>query len=75
MFAQVIDILLRLLVAGLIVYFDAKLLAGHHVHSPAGKAVLGVVLLCGFGVAVAAGVVRQVFAVELYRTATPASTT
>ena len=64
-----------LIIPGLIVYFDAKLLAGHHVHSPAGKAVLGVVLLCGFGVAVAAGVVRQVFAVELYRTATPASTT
>jgi len=28
------------------------------------------VLLCGFGVGIAAGVVRQVFAVSLYRVAT-----
>ena len=52
----------------------AKLLSGGHVHSLAGKAVLGAVLLCGFGVAVGASVVRQVFAVELYRSAAPSAT-
>jgi hypothetical protein len=36
----------------------------------AGKALLGVVPLCGFGVGVAVTVIRQVFAVSLYRSAT-----
>jgi hypothetical protein len=62
---------LALLVPGLLFYADAKLLGGGHVHSLAGKTVLGAVLLCGFGVAVGASVVRQVFAVELYRSAAP----
>jgi hypothetical protein len=65
---------MALLLPGLLFYFDAKLLFSGHVHSFAGKALLGVVLLCGFGVAVAASVVRQVFAVELYRTAAASAT-
>ena len=56
-----------LLVPGLLFYVDAKLLFERHVHSPSAKLVLGFVLLCGFAIAVAAAVVRQVFAVELYR--------
>jgi hypothetical protein len=59
-----------LLIPGVLFYLDAKLLGSGHVHSLAGKALLVAVLLCGFGVAVAAGVVRQVFAVSLYRVAT-----
>lgn len=58
-----------LLIPGLLFYLDGKLLFGGHVHSFAGKALLGVVLLCGFGVAVATNVIRQVFAVSLYRVA------
>jgi hypothetical protein len=61
---------LVLLVPGALIYFDAKLLASGHVHSFEGKALLGAVLVCGLGLAVAAGVVRQVFAVTLYRIAT-----
>jgi hypothetical protein len=61
---------LALLLPGLLFYVDGKLLLGGHVHSLAGKALLGVVLVCGFGVAVAVSVVRQVFAVKLYRIAT-----
>ena len=63
-----------LLVPGLLFYLDGKLLSSGHVHSLAGKALLGALLLCGFGVAVAAGVVRQVFAVSLYRDATASGT-
>jgi Family of unknown function (DUF6159) len=63
-----------LLIPGLLIYIDARLLFGGHVHSLAAKALLGVVLLCGFGVAVAASVVRQVFAVELYRVSTASRT-
>ena len=55
-------------------YLDGKLLSSGHVHSLAGKALLWAVLLCGFGVAVAANVVRQVFAVSLYRVATASRT-
>jgi hypothetical protein len=40
----------------------------------AGKALLVAVLVCGFGVGAAAGVVRQVFAVSLYRNATASGT-
>lgn len=65
---------LALFVPGLLFYLDAKLLGGGHVHSLAGKALLVLVLLCGFGVAVGASVVRQVFAVELYRNAAPSAT-
>lgn len=61
---------LALLVPGLVFYLTAKLLSGGHVHSVAAKAALGFVLICGFALAAAAGVVRQVFAVELYRTST-----
>jgi len=60
-----------LLVPGVIFYLDAKLLQSGHVHSLAGKALLGAVLVAGFGVTVAARVVRQVFAVSLYRLAVP----
>ena len=56
-----------LLVPGVLLYVGAKLLFEGHVHSPSAKLVLGFVLLCGFAIAVAAAVVRQVFAVELYR--------
>ena len=63
-----------LLVPGLLFYVAGKLLFDGHVHSLAGKALLGVVLLCGFAVAVTAGVVRQVFAVSLYRLATRTET-
>jgi hypothetical protein len=59
-----------LLVPGLLFYLDGKLLFSGHVHSLAGKALLGAVLLCGFGVGVAVSVIRQVFAVSLYRSAT-----
>jgi hypothetical protein len=51
-------------------YLDGKLLFSGHVHSLAGKALLGAVLLCGFGLGVAVSAIRQVFAVSLYRVAT-----
>lgn len=63
-----------LLLPGLLFYLVAKLLFSGHVHYFAGKALLGAVLLCGFGVAVAVSVVRQVFAVTLYRLATASGT-
>ena len=58
------------LVPGLLFYLDAKLLFEGHVHSPGAKALLGFVLLCGFALSAAVSVVRQVFAVELYRVST-----
>jgi hypothetical protein len=63
-----------LLVPGALFYLAGKLLSDGQVHSLAGKALLVAVLVCGFGVAVAAGVVRQVFAVSLYRNATASAT-
>ena len=62
------------LIPGLLFYVDAKLLFSGHVHSLAGKALLGAVLLCGFGLAMAVSVIRQVFAVSLYRVATTGAT-
>jgi hypothetical protein len=59
-----------LLVPGVLFYLDAKLLFEGHVHSPGAKALLGFVLLCGFALSAAVGVVRQVFAVKLYRVST-----
>jgi hypothetical protein len=59
-----------LIVPMLLFYVDSRVLTSGHVHSFAGRALLGAILLLGFGVGVAASVVRQVFAVELYRTAT-----
>ena len=59
-----------LIVPAILFYVDARLLFGGHVHSPGAKALLGFVLLCGFALWAAAGVVRQVFAVELYRVST-----
>jgi hypothetical protein len=56
-----------LIVPGLLFAFVARLLVDGHVHSRPAQLLLGVVLLAGFGVGVAAGVVRQVFAVSLYR--------
>ena len=58
-----------LILPGLLFYLDGKLLFSGHVHSLAGKALLGAVLLCGIGMAVAVTVIRQVFAVSLYRLA------
>jgi hypothetical protein len=58
-----------LVVPGVLFYVDAQLLKGN-VHSLAGKALLVAGLVCGIALAVAAGVVRQVFAVSLYRAAT-----
>ena len=63
-----------LLLPGVLFYLDAKLLSSGHVHSLTAKALLGVVLLCGLGVTVAASVVRHVFAVSLYRAATASPT-
>ena len=63
-----------LLVPGALFYLAGKLLSDGHVHSLAGKALLWTVVFCGFGVGVAAGVVRQVFAVSLYRAATTTAT-
>jgi len=63
-----------LLVPGVLFYLAGKLLSDGKVHSLAGKALLVAVLACGFGVGVAAGVVRQVFAVSLYRTTTTSAT-
>jgi hypothetical protein len=59
-----------LIVPGVLFYGAGRLLADGHVHSSAGKAVLGIVVVAGLAVMVAASVVRQVFAVELYRQAT-----
>jgi len=55
------------LVPGVLIYLDAKLLVGGHAHSSPARAFLGLMLLVGFGCAVAVGVVRQVFAVSLFR--------
>jgi hypothetical protein len=57
-----------LLVPGTLFYLAGRLLSDGQAHSLAGKALLVAVLVCGFGVGVAAGVVRQVFAVSLYAT-------
>ena len=59
-----------LVVPGVLFFLDTKLLFSGHVHSFAGKAFLGAVFICGLGVGVAVNVIRQVFAVSLYRLAT-----
>jgi len=59
-----------LVVPGLLFYLDGRLLFEGHVHSPGAKALLGFGLLCGFGLFAAVSVIRQVFAVELYRVST-----
>ena len=59
-----------LLLPGLLFYLDAKLLFSGHVHSAGAKALLGFVLVCGFALSAAVSVVRQLFAVELYRSET-----
>jgi hypothetical protein len=64
-----------LLIPGVLFYLDARLLSSGHVHSLAGKALLAAVLVCGIGLAMAVSVVRQVFAVSLYRLAAPSGTT
>jgi Family of unknown function (DUF6159) len=61
---------IALIIPMILFYVDFRVLASGHVHSFAGRALLGAILLAGFGVAVGASVVRQVFAVELYRSAT-----
>jgi hypothetical protein len=58
-----------LIVPGVLFYVAARLLADGYVHSLATKALLMAVLLCGFAVTVVASVIRQVFAVSLYRAA------
>ena len=60
---------------GVLFYLAGKVLASGHVHSLAGEVLIGAVLVCGFGVGVAASVVRQVFAVSLYRVATTSGQT
>jgi Family of unknown function (DUF6159) len=65
---------LAVLVPGLLIYVVARLIVDGDVHSFGDKALVGIVLLCGFGVAVTARVIRQVFAVELYRTGTTGGT-
>ncbi len=64
-----------LLVPGALFYLAGKLLSDGQVHSLGGKALLVAVLVCGFGVGVAASVVRQVFAVSLYRVSAPGAST
>jgi hypothetical protein len=59
-----------LFVPAILFYLDARLLFSGHVHSLGAEAVLAVVMLCGFGVAMVVSVIRQVFAVSLYRLAT-----
>jgi hypothetical protein len=54
-------------VPALLFALDAKLLFEGHVHSPSAKLVLGLVLVIGLAFMTCVGVVRQVFAVELYR--------
>jgi hypothetical protein len=56
-----------LLIPMVLFALDGKLLFSGHVHSGSGRALLGLGLLCGFAVGTAASVVRQVFAVTLYR--------
>jgi Family of unknown function (DUF6159) len=56
-----------LIVPGLLFFLAGKLLFSGHVHSETAKGLLGFVLLCGFALGTAVSVVRQVFAVELYR--------
>jgi len=63
-----------LVVPGVLFFLDTKLLFSGHVHSFAGKAFLGAVFICGLGVGVAVNVIRQVFAVSLYRLATTSGT-
>ena len=63
-----------LLIPGGLFFLAGKLLNDGQVHSLAGKALLVAVLVCAFAVGVAAGVVRQVFAVSLYRVATTGGT-
>jgi hypothetical protein len=55
-------LLLPMLFFGLV----ARLLVDGHVHSNAGRGLVAFLLLCGFALGAAAGVVRQVFAVSLY---------
>lgn len=63
-----------LLVPGALFYLDGKLLFNGHAHSLAVKALLGALLVCGFGLGMVVNVVRQVFAVSLYRAATTTET-
>lgn len=60
---------LALLVPGFALGGGARLLADGHLHSFAGRALFGAALFCAFCIWVAADVVRQVFAVSLYRSA------
>ena len=62
-----------LIVPGVLFYVCDRLIAGHHIHSLGSDVALCVLGLVAFAVIVAGGVVRQVFAVELYRTAVPAT--
>jgi hypothetical protein len=63
-----------LVLPAVLFFLDAELLFRGHVHSLAGKALLGAVFLCGLGVGVAVSVIRHVFAVSLYRLATASGT-
>jgi Family of unknown function (DUF6159) len=61
---------LALVLPGLLFSLDAKLLFSGRIHSPGARALLALVLLCGLVLAAGVGVVRQVFAVSLYRRCT-----
>ena len=60
------------LVPALLFALAAKALAHGHAHSGAAKLSLGLVLVVGFAFVTCASVVRQVFAVELYRSSASA---
>jgi hypothetical protein len=62
-----------LILPAILFYLVIRLLAGGHDHTLSGQVSLGVVLLAAFAVSVGASVVRQIFAVSLYRRAEPAS--
>ena len=62
-----------LVVPGILFYLVIKLLQNGPDNSLSGQVLLGVVLLAAFGLNAAVGVVRQIFAVSLYRRAEPES--
>jgi uncharacterized protein DUF6159 len=62
-----------LFIPGILFYAVVNLLQHGHDHTLSGQLLLGVVLLAAFGLNAAVGVVRQIFAVSLYRRTEPES--
>jgi Family of unknown function (DUF6159) len=62
-----------LFVPGILFYLVVKLLLNGHDDTLSGQVLLGLVLLVAFALSAAVGVVRQIFAVSLYRRAEPES--